>query len=141
MVLGGVVFEGEPPLEGHSDADVVLHAVMDALLGAASLGDIGTQFPPSDERFRGASSAGLASRVADLVREAGFAVVNVDATLLAERPKIRPRVPEMRAAIAECLGIPQDRVGMKATTVEGLGALGRAEGIACQAIALLEAGA
>jgi 2-C-methyl-D-erythritol 4-phosphate cytidylyltransferase/2-C-methyl-D-erythritol 2,4-cyclodiphosphate synthase len=141
LVLGGVEFPGEPPLEGHSDADVVLHAVMDALLGAACLGDIGFHFPPSDLRYRGASSTGLATQVADLVRDSGFCVVNVDLTVLAERPKIGPRVPQMRAAIASCLRLETDRVAVKATTLEGLGALGRAEGIACQAVALLEADA
>jgi len=140
LVLGGVVFPGEPGLEGHSDADVVLHAVMDAVLGAASLGDIGTHFPPGDPRFRGAPSAGLAAEVAKLVLHGGFAIVNVDVTVLAERPRIGPRAAEMRAAIAGCLSIPAGRVGLKATTCEGLGAVGRAEGIACQAIALLESG-
>jgi 2-C-methyl-D-erythritol 4-phosphate cytidylyltransferase/2-C-methyl-D-erythritol 2,4-cyclodiphosphate synthase len=138
LVLGGVVFPGEPGLMGHSDADVVLHAVMDAVLGAASLQDIGAHFPPGDPRYRDAASSGLAAVVAKRIHESGFAIVNVDVTVLAERPRIGPRASEMRAAIAACLAIPSARVGLKATTCEGLGALGRAEGIACQAIALLE---
>lgn len=137
LVLGGVRFPGEPGLLGHSDADVVLHAAMDALLGAASLGDIGAHFPPGDPQWKGAASTELARRVASLVEAAGFAVSNVDVTVLAERPRIRERVGEMREAIAGCLGIPSERVGIQATTLESLGALGRGEGIACQAVALL----
>ena len=141
LVLGGVVFEGEEGLDGHSDADVVLHAAMDALLGAAALGDIGVHFPPEDERFRGAASTGLAEQVARLVRERGYEIVNLDLTLLAERPKIKARADEMRVAIARSFGIDPDRVGLKATTAEKMGALGRGEGIACQAACLLESGA
>ncbi len=137
LVLGGVLFEGETGLGGHSDADVVLHAAMDAVLGAAALGDIGVLFPPGDPRFAGAASTGLAREVARLLRESGFEIVNLDLTVLAERPRIRARVDAMRAAIAECLGVGIRRVGLKATTLEGLGALGRGEGIASQAVALV----
>ena len=139
LVLGGVTFEGEPGLAGHSDADVVLHAAMDALLGAAALGDIGALFPPDDDAFAGADSTGLARRVAALLDEHGFEIVNLDLTLLAESPKIRRRVDEMRGAIAECLSTTPARVGLKATTLEGLGALGRREGAACQAVAMIRA--
>jgi 2-C-methyl-D-erythritol 4-phosphate cytidylyltransferase/2-C-methyl-D-erythritol 2,4-cyclodiphosphate synthase len=137
LVLGGTEFEGETGLLGHSDADVVLHAVMDALLGAAGLGDIGVLYPPDDPRFAGADSAGLATDVARRVAAAGFEIVNVDLTVLAERPKIRPKAAAMRESVARCFGLEPGRVGLKATTLEGLGALGRREGIACQAVALL----
>jgi len=137
LVLGGIAFPGERGLAGHSDADVVLHAAMDALLGAAGLADIGTHFPNDDPRFRGADSKLLAAAVAAKVRAAGFAVVNVDLTILAERPRIAPSVAAMRAAIGAAFGLEAERVGLKATTLEGLGSLGRGEGIACQAVALL----
>jgi 2-C-methyl-D-erythritol 4-phosphate cytidylyltransferase/2-C-methyl-D-erythritol 2,4-cyclodiphosphate synthase len=137
LVLGGVEFPGERGLEGHSDADVVLHAAMDALLGAAALGDIGALFPPGDPAFLGADSRRLAAEVARRVREAGWEVTNLDLTLLGERPKIRPRVDAMRAAVAEAFGLAPGQVGLKATTLEGIGGLGRAEGLACQAVALL----
>jgi 2-C-methyl-D-erythritol 4-phosphate cytidylyltransferase/2-C-methyl-D-erythritol 2,4-cyclodiphosphate synthase len=137
LVLGGVPFPGEPGLLGHSDADVVLHAAMDALLGAAALGDIGVHFPPGDPRFAGAASTGLARDVACLLHDQGFEIVNLDLTVLAERPRIRERALAMREEIARCLGLDLSRVGLKATTLEGLGALGRGEGIACQAVALL----
>jgi 2-C-methyl-D-erythritol 2,4-cyclodiphosphate synthase len=137
LVLGGVPFPGEAGLAGHSDADVVLHAAMDALLGAAALGDIGGHFPPGDPRFAGAASTGLAREVVRLLRDSGFEIVNLDLTLLAERPRIRARAEEMRSRIAACLGLDTGRVGLKATTLEGLGALGRGEGIACEAVALI----
>jgi len=140
LILGGLLFQGEPGLAGHSDADVVLHAAMDALLGAAGLGDIGHHFPPEDPSFAGADSGVLAGQVASLLAERDYRVVNLDLTVLAERPKIRPRSDEMRARIASCLRVEADRVGLKATTLEGLGALGRGEGIACQAVALLSRG-
>jgi 2-C-methyl-D-erythritol 4-phosphate cytidylyltransferase/2-C-methyl-D-erythritol 2,4-cyclodiphosphate synthase len=139
LVLGGVTFPDHPGLVGHSDADVVLHAVMDALLGAAALGDIGLHFPPDDPKYAGAASTALAAEVGRMVAEAGYAVVNIDATVLAEGPKIGPRSDEMRASIASSLALAPERVGLKATTLEGLGALGRGEGIACQAVALIEA--
>lgn len=137
LILGGLAFPGEPGLLGHSDADVVLHAAMDALLGAAGLPDIGHFFPPGDPRFKEADSAILCLEIAAKVREAGFRIVNLDLTLLAERPKIRDRVEAMREAISVCFTIEPTRVGLKATTLEGLGSLGRAEGIACHAVALL----
>ena len=138
LVLGGVEFPGEPGLVGHSDADVVLHAAMDALLGAAGLDDIGAIFPPGDPAFAGADSRDLARDVARRVRVAGFRVANVDLTVLAERPRIRERVDAMRESIGHALDLDPRRVGLKATTFEGLGSLGRGEGIACHAVALLE---
>lgn len=137
LVLGGVEIAHERGLDGHSDADVLLHAIADAALGAAGLGDIGTHFPPSDEHWRGVSSLDLLARVARMVREAGWSPVNVDATVIAERPRLAPHVPQMRARIAACLGVASDAVGVKATTNERLGALGREEGIAALAVALL----
>jgi len=137
LVLGGVEFAGEPGLEGHSDADVVLHAAMDAVLGAAALGDIGMMFPPEDAAWKDADSGDLARRVTARLDGAGYEIVNMDLTLLAERPKIRPRSDEMRRTIADCFGLEPDQVGLKATTLETLGALGRDEGVACQAVALV----
>ena len=137
LVLGGVPFPGEPGLDGHSDADVVLHAAMDALLGAAALPDIGHYFPPTDPRFAGADSAVLARGVAAHVRDASFRIVNLDLTVLAEHPRIGDKAGAMRNAIASCFSIDPSRVGLKATTLEGLGALGRREGIACHAVALI----
>jgi len=137
LVLGGVAFPGEEGLLGHSDADVVLHAAMDAALGAAALADIGHHFPPDDPRFDGADSRVLAREVAGLLSRAGFRIVNLDLTLLAERPKIKSHVEAMRMAIATSFLIDAACVGLKATTLEGLGALGRGEGIACHAVALL----
>jgi 2-C-methyl-D-erythritol 4-phosphate cytidylyltransferase/2-C-methyl-D-erythritol 2,4-cyclodiphosphate synthase len=137
LLLGGVHLEGESGLEGHSDADVVLHAAMDALLGGAGLGDIGAHFPPGDPEWEGADSSRLAEIVAGLVRARGFGILNIDLTILAEKPRIGPHVDAMRVAIAGSLGIDPGRIGLKATTLEGLGALGRGEGIACQAVALL----
>jgi 2-C-methyl-D-erythritol 4-phosphate cytidylyltransferase/2-C-methyl-D-erythritol 2,4-cyclodiphosphate synthase len=138
LVLGGVQFPGEVGLAGHSDADVVLHAAMDALLGAAGLGDIGTLFPPDDEAYAGADSAVLAAQVAGRVEASGFRVINLALTVLAEKPKISARRQEMREAIAGALRLEPGSVGITATTLEGLGALGRGEGIACQAVALLQ---
>ena len=140
LVLGGVLFPGEDGLLGHSDADVVLHAAMDALLGAAGRPDIGHYFPPGDPRFAGADSATLAREVADHLLVSGFRIANLDLTLLAERPRIREHVVAMREAIASSFLIDPKRVGLKATTLEGLGALGRNEGIACHAVALLRRG-
>ena len=137
LVLGGIRFEDEPGLAGHSDADVVLHAAMDAVLGAAGAGDIGRLFPPDDDRWAGADSFKLAAIVLQTVTAAGFHIVNLDLTLLAERPKIGPRSEEMRARVAAAFALEPARVGLKATTLERLGSLGRHEGIACQAVALL----
>jgi 2-C-methyl-D-erythritol 2,4-cyclodiphosphate synthase len=126
-------------LEGHSDADVLLHAIADAVLGAAALGDIGQHFPPSEERFRDADSQVLLREVVRLVREAGWAPGNIDATILAEVPRVAPHVPLMRERIAACLGLPPGAVSVKATTNEGMGSIGRGEGIAALATATLVA--
>jgi 2-C-methyl-D-erythritol 2,4-cyclodiphosphate synthase len=135
LVLGGVEFPGEAGLAGHSDADVLLHAITDALLGACGLGDIGRHFPPEEPRWEGASSLDLLSRALALVREAGCEVGNVDATVIAERPRLAPHLAGMRERIAEALGIETSRVNVKATTNEGIGAIGRGEGIAAMAVA------
>jgi 2-C-methyl-D-erythritol 2,4-cyclodiphosphate synthase/2-C-methyl-D-erythritol 4-phosphate cytidylyltransferase len=137
LVLGGVEIAHDRGLDGHSDADVLLHAIADALLGAAALGDIGQHFPPSDERFRDADSQVLLREVVRLVQEAGWVPGNVDATLLAEAPRIGPHVPLMRERIAACLGLSPGAVSVKATTNEGMGAIGRGEGIAALATATL----
>ena len=124
-------------LLGHSDADVLLHAIADAVLGAAALGDIGVHFPPSDPQWAGADSADLLGRVHALVAEAGYRVGNVDATIIAEAPKVMPHAPAMRARIAECLALDLTAVSVKATTNEGMGFIGREEGIAALAIATI----
>lgn len=137
LVLGGVEIESERGLAGHSDADVVLHALADALLGAAALGDIGHRFPPHDPTIAGIDSRIILRVSADQVREAGYAISNVDVTVIAERPKIAPYIAAMQAVIAQELGIATTAVGIKATTNERLGAIGREEGIATMAIATL----
>lgn len=137
LILGGVTIPYERGLLGHSDADVLLHALMDALLGAAALGDIGRLFPDSDERYRGADSRVLLREVAELLERSGFSVGNVDVTLIAQRPKISPYVPRMRENIAADLRLPLGAVSVKATTEEGLGFTGSGEGMAAQAIAML----
>jgi 2-C-methyl-D-erythritol 2,4-cyclodiphosphate synthase len=137
LVLGGVRFPELPALHGHSDGDAVLHAVADALLGAAALGDIGGVFPPGDPATRRADSAALLREIVVRVRAAGWAPVNVDVTVIAERPKIAPRAPAMREAIAAALGIDVADVSVKGKTNEGLDAVGRGEAIACHAVALL----
>lgn len=138
LVLGGVIIPHERGLAGHSDADVLLHAIADALLGAAALGDIGKHFPPSDPAYRDADSRQLLTQVLTLVTEARFRVVNVDATLIAEEPRIGPYTSAMRDVIGSILRIPASAVSIKATTNEGLGFIGRGEGIAALAIATLE---
>jgi len=138
LVLGGVELPDEDGLAGHSDADVVLHAAMDALLGAAGLPDIGAHFPPDDPAWEGADSRILAARVAEMVRASGFEPVNLDLTVLCERPRLRPHVTAMCRATAAAFGMEVARVTIKATTLEGLGSLGRAEGIACQSSALVK---
>lgn len=138
LVLGGVTIPDSPGLIGHSDADCVLHAIADALLGAAALGDIGQHFPDSDPDYRDADSAGLLKEVLNLVKAEGYQVCNVDCTILAQRPKLAPHRDAMQERIADILGLPRGATGVKFTTLEGLGALGRAEGIACQAVALLQ---
>jgi 2-C-methyl-D-erythritol 2,4-cyclodiphosphate synthase len=138
LILGGVELAGEMGLRGHSDADVLLHAIIDAFLGACGLGDIGQHFPPQDPRWKGASSLDLLARALALVRDAGFEMGNVDATVIAERPRLAPHLPAMRERIAEALGIEAARVNVKATTNEGIGAIGRGEGIAAMAVAVVE---
>ena len=138
LILGGVELAGEMGLRGHSDADVLLHAIIDAFLGACGLGDIGQHFPPEDPQWKGANSLDLLARALALVRDAGFEVGNVDATVIAERPRLAPHRPAMRERIAEALGIEAARVNVKATTNEGIGAIGRGEGIAAMAVAVVE---
>ena len=138
LILGGVLFQGETGLAGHSDGDVLTHAVIDAILGAAALGDIGMHFPSSDARNKDADSIDLLKQVTKLIAAAGCRIVNVDATVVAEKPRIAPRVPEMRQRLALALGVDLGAVSVKATTTDGLGAIGRAEGIAVQAIALID---
>lgn len=138
LVLGGVTLPDAPfGLAGHSDADVVLHAVADALLGALGLGDIGQHFPDDDPAWEGADSADLLDRVMGLVAGAGWQVVNADVTVIAQTPRLGPHIPAMRERLAVLLGTGPDAASVKATTHEGLGALGRAEGIAAQAVVLL----
>ena len=137
MVLGGVVIPHPRGLVGHSDADAVCHAVTDALLGAAAAGDIGQHFPDTDPRWRGASSVELLARIAALVRDRGLAVGNVDVVVVAERPKLAPHVAAMRSALAAALGVDVGRISVKAKTGEGLDAVGRGEGVAVHAVALL----
>ncbi len=139
LVLGGVEIPHEAGLEGHSDADVLAHAVADALLGAAGLGDLGRHFPSSDPALAGASSLGLLQQVAARLAAAGWGVANVDAVVVATAPRLAPHMDAMRAALASALGIPRESVSVKATTTDGLGAVGRGEGIAAQAVALLVA--
>src|SRR3970282_619664 len=139
LVLGGVTLPGETGLGGHSEPDVLLHAVIDALLGAAGLGDIGQRYPPDDPAYAGADSRRLLAAVRAAVEEAGARPQSVDATLIADRPKLAPHLPRMRQAIGEALGLDAARVNVKATTNEGLGAGGRGEGTAGIAVALLSA--
>ena len=136
--LGGVEIEHPTGLEGHSDADVLMHAVADALLGAAALGDLGAHFPADDPKLAGADSAVLLSRVVHMLARAGWRTVNVDATIIAERPRLAPHISAMRANLARALHLPEAQVSVKATTTEGLGFTGREQGIASQATALIE---
>ena len=138
LVLGGVAIEHPTGLAGHSDGDVLLHALMDALLGAANLGDLGRHFPSDDPAYAGASSLGLLTRVGALIREAGLAVASLDATVIAQAPRLAPHVGAMRDAIAGALGIESGRVSVKATTNDGLGVVGSGDAIAALAIALLD---
>lgn len=139
LILGGQQLDHPEGLglDGHSDADVLVHAIMDALLGALSLGDIGKYFPPDDPRWEGADSLVLLEQVVALVAERGWSITNVDSVVVAERPKLKPHIAAMRAAIAQRMGLDPDQVGVKATTNEQLGAEGREEGISCHAVALL----
>jgi 2-C-methyl-D-erythritol 2,4-cyclodiphosphate synthase len=140
LVIGGVELPGEPGLEGHSDADVLAHAVTDAVLGAAALGDIGTHFPNSDPRYEGADSIGLLAEANETLAGAGWTVVNVDATVVCERPLLRPHVGRMAERLAAALALEARRVSVKATTNEAIGPIGRGEGIAALAVAQIERG-
>ena len=136
-IIGGVDIPHSMGLLGHSDADVLLHAICDALLGAAALGDIGRHFPDSDAQFKGIDSRALLRRVAALVKEKGYVAGNIDATIIAEAPRMAPHIPQMVRNIAADLGLPEDQVNVKATTTETLGFSGRGEGIAAQAVCLV----
>ncbi len=140
LILGGVKIDYELGLLGHSDADVLLHAIMDALLGAAALGDIGKHFPDTDAAYKGASSISLLECVRELIKKAGYEVENVDATIIAQQPKMRPYIEAMRENIATALAVPVSQINVKATTEEGLGFTGTGEGISSQAICLLREG-
>jgi 2-C-methyl-D-erythritol 2,4-cyclodiphosphate synthase len=137
LVIGGVEIPFDRGLEGHSDADVLTHAVIDALLGAAGLGDIGEHFPDTDPRYRDADSIGLLQAAVQLLGEPGFGVLNVDATVIVERPHLKEFKPQMRARLADALGIDADAVNVKATRGEGMGFIGREEGVAALAVATL----
>lgn len=138
LILGGVTIPYEKGLLGHSDADVLVHAIMDALLGAAALGDIGLHFPDTDEKYRGISSIKLLEHVAELLDERLFVIENIDATIIAQRPKMRPYIAQMQKNIAAALKIEEDQVNIKATTEEGLGFTGSGEGISSHAICAVE---
>ena len=138
LILGGVEIPYEKGLLGHSDADVLLHAVMDAMLGAAALGDIGLHFPDTDPRYQGADSAKLLAEVVEMLRQKGYALANLDCTIIAQRPKLKDYIPKMRETIAHICGVSEDRINVKATTEEHLGFTGREEGISAHAVCLLE---
>lgn len=137
LIMGGVEIPHEKGLLGHSDADVLLHAIMDALLGAAALGDIGKHFPDTDEQYKGISSVTLLQKVGELLEEHCFLIENIDATIIAQAPKMRPYIDTMRENIADALGIELSQINVKATTEEGLGFTGNKEGISAQAICML----
>lgn len=138
LILGGVEISHHKGLLGHSDADVLLHAISDALLGATALGDIGMHFPDSDEKYKGADSLLLLKKVAEILRQEGYSVVNVDATVIAEAPKLSPHILQMRENIATAIGVGVSDVSVKATTEEGLGFTGAKEGIAAHAVCLID---
>ena len=138
LVLGGVRIPFEKGLQGHSDADILCHAVTDAILGAAALGDIGAHFPDTDQRFKGADSLDLLARARQLVNSAGYRVVNIDATIVAERPKLREHIDAMRQRLAEALLVRTSAISVKAKTNEGVGPEGRGDAMSAQAVALLE---
>jgi len=138
LVLGGVEIPCEKGLDGHSDADVLVHAIIDALLGATGLGDIGVHFPSSDPRYKDVSSVSLLRQVVSLLRAEGWLVCNVDASIVAEQPRLTPFISEMRRIIGEALGIDVEQVAVKSTTSKGLGFLGKGEGIAVHAVALVD---
>lgn len=137
LIIGGVAIPYEKGLLGHSDADVLLHAISDALLGAAALGDIGKHFPDTDPAYKGASSLMLLKRVGELLEEKGFLIENIDATIIAQAPKMRPYIDTMRENIAKTLGVEPEQINVKATTEEGLGFTGNGQGISAQAVCLL----
>jgi 2-C-methyl-D-erythritol 2,4-cyclodiphosphate synthase len=137
LVLAGVSFPGEPGLVGHSDGDVIAHALIDAVLGAAGLGDIGWLFPSGDERWQGSSSLDLLRRAHEVVREAGYELVNADCVLVGERPRLAPVRDEMRRRLAGAMGVDAGRIAVRATTTDGLGFTGRGEGLAATAVALV----
>ena len=138
LILGGVKIEYDRGCLGHSDADVLLHAIMDALLGAVALGDIGRHFPDNDPAYKGADSGKLLTKVVELLENNGAKVVNIDATLILQRPKVAPFIADMRANIASIVGLPIDCVNVKATTEEGLGFTGNGDGVSAHAVALVE---
>lgn len=138
LILGGVTVPHETGLLGHSDADVLIHAIMDALLGAAALGDIGKHFPDTEAKYKGISSIVLLEHVGNLIKYKGYIVENIDATIIAERPKMAPHIPHMVENIASALRLPIDKINIKATTEEGLGFTGHQEGISSNAICLLK---
>lgn len=137
LILGGITIPYEKGLLGHSDADVLVHAIMDGILGALALGDIGLHFPDSDPDYKNADSMILLAKVRELIAERGYIVGNIDSVLSAEQPKLRPYIDAIRGNLAACLGIEMDQVSVKATTEEGLGFTGRKEGIKCEAVVLL----
>lgn len=137
LIIGGVKIPYEKGLLGHSDADVLLHAIMDALLGAAALGDIGKHFPDNDPAYKGADSLMLLGRVVEILSEEGYVIENIDSTIIAQKPKMAPHIEQMRRNIADTLGLDISRVNVKATTEEGLGFTGTGEGISAQAVALI----
>ncbi len=138
LILGGIKIDHETGLLGHSDADVLTHAIMDAMLGALSLGDIGHYFPPTDPQWAGADSLVLLAQVHQLIQDRGWQICNIDSVVVAERPKLKPHIAAMRSRLATILNLPLDRVGVKATTNEKLDAVGREEAIAAHAVVLLE---
>ncbi len=138
LILGGVEIEGETGLSGHSDADVLLHAIMDALLGAAGLGDIGCFFPTGDPAYAGADSRQLLAQTVQMITQVGYAVWNVDVTIIAEKPRLAPHFRSMRQRIADTIDLDEARINIKATTNEGIGDIGRGKAIAALAVALLE---
>ncbi|MBF2026626.1 MAG: 2-C-methyl-D-erythritol 2,4-cyclodiphosphate synthase [Oscillatoriales cyanobacterium C42_A2020_001] len=138
LILGGITIEHTLGLLGHSDADVLTHAIMDAMLGALSLGDIGHYFPPTDPKWQGADSLNLLEQVDQLIQDKGWKISNIDSVIVAERPKLKPHIPAMRDRLAAVLNLQSDQVGVKATTNEKLDATGREEGIAAYAVVLLE---
>ncbi len=138
LIVGGVKIEYALGLLGHSDADVLLHAISDALLGAAALGDIGKHFPDTDEKYKGADSKKLLSLCGEMLRERGYRILNIDATIIAQAPKMRPHIDKMRENIAEALALDVDCVNVKATTEEGLGFTGKGEGISSSAVCLID---